>query len=82
MSLHKYTRGDGTEGTFSRAYTPKETVNYETLVRTEYRLQCGEHCYLLLMLWFLLMVGSMQEAAELNIRVRSSTAFRSWTDMA
>lgn len=45
VSLHKYTRGDGTEGTFSRVYTPKETVNYETLVRTEYRLQCGEHCF-------------------------------------
>lgn len=26
-----------------RAFTPKETVNYETLVRTEYRLQCGEY---------------------------------------
>lgn len=25
-----------------RTYTPKETVSYENLVKTEYRLQCGQ----------------------------------------
>lgn len=29
-------------GNFTRAYTPKETVNYETLVKLEYQRQCGE----------------------------------------
>lgn len=29
-------------GSFSRAYTPEKTVNYETLVKLEYQRQCGD----------------------------------------
>lgn len=28
-----------------RAITPKETVNYENLVKMEYHAQCGDFCY-------------------------------------
>lgn len=30
-------------GKYIQSYSPKETVNYEVLVRTEYTAQCGAH---------------------------------------
>lgn len=32
-------------GAFVQAYTPEKTVNYENLVKLEYRRQCGDHKY-------------------------------------
>jgi len=32
-------------GAFVQTYTPEKTVNYENLVKLEYRRQCGEHKY-------------------------------------
>lgn len=40
VSLRKMRGADGKERTFSQAYTPKETVTYENLVKTEYGAQC------------------------------------------
>lgn len=45
VSVRKFKKPDGSDGTFSQAYTPKETVSYENLVKTEYRLQCGEFIF-------------------------------------
>ncbi len=42
VRVQKFKKADGSDGTFSQAYTPKKTSVYENLVRTEYRLQCGE----------------------------------------
>lgn len=42
VSLRKYRGADGTEKAFSQAYTPKDTVSYENLVKAEYTSQCGE----------------------------------------
>lgn len=32
-------------GAFVQTYTPEKTVNYENLVKLEYRRQCGNHKY-------------------------------------
>lgn len=32
-------------GAFVQTYTPEKTVNYENLVKLEYRRQCGDHKY-------------------------------------
>ncbi len=45
VAVRKFKKGDGTDGTFSQAYTPKDTVNYENLVKTEYSLQCGDFIF-------------------------------------
>lgn len=42
VSVRKFKDATGKEKAFSKAYTPQDTVNYETLVRTEYRMQCEE----------------------------------------
>ena len=45
VSLRRYKGKDGKDHTFSQAYTPKDTVSYENLVKTEYSVQCGDFIF-------------------------------------
>lgn len=45
VSLRRYKGKDGEERAFSKAYTPKDTVTYENLVKTEYSVQCGDFIF-------------------------------------
>lgn len=45
VSIRKFRNAEGKEQSYSKAYTPQDTVNYETLVRTEYRMQCEEFMF-------------------------------------
>lgn len=45
VSIRKFKNAKGEEQSYSKAYTPQDTVNYETLVRTEYRMQCEEYMF-------------------------------------
>lgn len=45
VSLRRYKGKDREEHAFSKAYTPKDTVTYENLVKTEYSVQCGDFIF-------------------------------------
>lgn len=45
VAARKFKDGSGEEKSFSKAYTPKDTVSYENLIRVEYTSQCGEFIF-------------------------------------
>ena len=45
ISVRKFKGTDGTDQTFAKGYTPKDTVMYENQVRAEYHNQCGERIF-------------------------------------